>query len=336
MKEFESIRKDIKNRKFSPIYFLYGDESFFIDGLTSDLQKYVLKEEEKAFNEHIFYANEIDMKDIVLQARQYPMMSEFQLIVVKEAQNLKLQLDDLTTYAQNPLASTVLVFNYKHAKPDGRMAVIKHIKKHFVLAESARLRDYQILPYIEKLAKSKGLTFETKAKSMLAENIGEDLSRIHNEMDKLAVLLKDDKMVTSDLVEKHIGISKDYNSFELTKSFSEGNIKRSFEIVKYFGQNPKDNPIFKSLAVVFNYFSNLMIYHALQDKSPSNVASVLKINPYFVGEYQKAAKNFPLRKVTRIITYLRETDVRAKGVGSTGNVTEEELLTELIYKIYYL
>lgn len=336
MKEFESIRKDIKNRKFAPIYFLYGEESFFIDSLTTDLQKYVLKEEEKAFNEHVYYGNEIEMKDIVLQARQYPMMSDYQLIIVKEAQNLKNQLEDLNSYSKNPLSSSVLVFNYKHAKPDGRMAVIKHIKKHFVLAESARLRDYQILPYIEKLAKSKGLELETKAKSMLAENIGEDLSRIHNEMDKLGVLLKDDKKITSELVEKHIGISKDYNSFELTKSFTEGNMKRSFEIVKYFGQNPKDNPIFKTLAVIFNYFSNLLVYHALTDKNSANVASVLKINPYFVKEYQTAAQYFPLKKVTRIIAYLRESDIRAKGVGNTGSVTEEELLTELIYKIYKL
>lgn len=336
MKEFESIRKDIKNKKFAPIYFLWGDEPYFIDAITEDLQKYVLKEEEKAFNEHIFYGNEIEMKDIVLQARQYPMMSDYQLIIVKEAQNLRKQLDHLSAYANDALASTILVFNFKFAKPDGRNSAIKAIKKNHVLAESAKIRDYQLPPYIAKLAKSKGFELEEKAKMLLAENIGQDLSRIHNEIDKLAVLLKNENKITSELVEKYIGISKDYNNFELTKSFSEANIKRSFEIIEYFGKNPKDNSIFATLAVMFRYFTHIMIYHALPDKNPAKVAAKLKINPYFVNEYQMAAKRYPLRKVTQIIGFLREADVKAKGVGASGSVTEEDLMRELVYKIYRL
>ena len=336
MKEFESIRKDIQNKKFVPIYFLYGDEPYFIDELTKDLQKFALTEEEKAFNEHIFYGNEIDMNDVILQARQFPMMAEYQLVIIKEAQNLKKQLDILANYTENPVESTILVFNYKYNKPDGRNAGIKKIKKNYVLAESTKFRDYQIPDYIEKIAKSKGFQLDPKAKFLLAENIGEDISRIHNEIEKLSIVLKNEKLITPEIVEKHIGISKDYNNFELTKSLSEGNVKRTFEIVKYFGQNPKDNSIFSTLAVMFNFFSKTMIYHTLSDKSPANVASALSINPFFTKEYASAAKLFPIKKVSQIISYLREADVKAKGVGASGNVTEEELMRELMYKIYRL
>lgn len=334
MKEFESIRKDIKNKKFAPIYFLWGDEPYFIDKITEDLQQYVLSEEEKAFNEHIFYGNEIQMKDIVLQARQFPMMSEHQLIVVKEAQNLNKQLEHLAAYAKEPLTSTVLVFNYKYLKPNGRLGVVKTLKKDHVYAESAEIKTYLMPPYIEKLVKSKGLKLEEKAKMLLLENIGEDLSRMHNEIDKLRVLLNKGDEITSELVEKYIGISKDYNAFELTKSLSNGNIKRSFEIIEYFRKNPKSNSIFMVLAVLFRYFSHLLMYHAMPDKNPAVVASKLKINPYFVNEYQQAASRFPIRKVTRIIGYMREADIKAKGVGATGAVNEADLMRELIYKIY--
>ena len=334
MKEFESIRKDIQNKKFQPIYFLYGDEPYFIDELTLALQKYVLTEDEKAFNEHIFYGNDIEMQDVLLQARQFPMMSDYQLVIVKEAQHLNKQLEQLYSYVNQPLSSTILVFNYKYAKPDGRLTAIKKIKKNHVLAESAKLRDYQIPKYISALIKSQKLEIDPKAQALLTENIGEDLSRIHNEVDKLAVVLKGNKLITPEIVEKHIGISKDYNNFELTSAIATGNFKKCFEINKYFGQNPKDNSIFATLAVLFNYFSKLLIYHTLQDKSKANAASVLKVHPFFVQEYLSGAQRYPLKKVTQIISHLRETDIKAKGVGASGNVTEEQLMRELLYKIF--
>lgn len=336
MKEFESIRKDIQNKKFQPIYFLFGDEPYFIDELTKELQKNVLTEDEKAFNEHIFYGNEIQMADIVLQARQFPMMSEYQLIVIKEAQNLKKQLDALSSYVAEPLTSTILVFNYKYGKPDGRNATVKALKKKAVFAESKKLYDNQIPDYIEKVASSKNFKLDPKAKFLLAESIGEDLSRIHNEIDKLKIILKDETLITPELVEKHIGFSKDFNNFELTKALSQGEIKRCFDIIHYFGQNPKDNSIFATLTVLFNFFTKVMLYHTLKSKDNANVASVLKINPFFVKEYQDASRLYPLKKVTKIISYLREADIKAKGVGASGNVSQEDLMRELLYKIFRL
>lgn len=335
MKEFESIRKDIQNRKFAPVYFLYGEEPYFIDALTEDIQQNVLTEDEKAFNEHIFYGNEITMPDLLLQARQFPMMSEHQVIIVKEAQHLKKQLEHLDAYLDNPSTSTILVFNYKYEKPDGRSAVVKKLKLKAVFAESAKIRENQIPSYIDQLVKSKGLQIELKAKALLAENIGDNLSRIHNEIEKLEIVLKDKKKITPEIVEKHIGISKDYNNFELTKAISNRDYKSCMEIIRYFGQNPKDNSIFMSLAVLYNYFTKLMVLHTLSDKSKAGVASGLKISPFFVDEYLDAAKHFPLKKVTAIIGYLRETDVKAKGVGASGNVNEEDLMRELIFKIFY-
>ncbi|MXV38033.1 DNA polymerase III subunit delta [Flavobacteriaceae bacterium Ap0902] len=334
MKNFESIRKDIQNKKFVPIYFFYGDEPYFMDALADAFQANVLTEEEKAFNEHVFYGSDTDMNTIVMQARQYPMMAEKQLIIVKEAQHLKSQLNDLESYVAEPLDSTVLVFIYKHGKPDGRSAVIKSIKKNFIYEESKRLYENQIPDYIETLAKKQGLTLVENTKFLLAESIGDDLSRIHNELVKLKVTLNGNNKVTPELVEKHIGISKDYNNFELTTALANGNMKRAFEIVHYFGENPKDNSIFGTIAVLFNFFSKVLLYQSLSDKSRGNVASKLKINPFFVQEYATAAKIYPIKKVTKIISYLRETDMKAKGVGATGNVSEEELMRELLYKIF--
>lgn len=336
MKNFESIRKDIQNKKFVPIYLFYGDEPYFMDMLTQSFQDQVLTEDEKAFNEHIFYGSDTDMNTIVMQARQYPMMSERQLIIVKEAQHLKNQLADLESYVKSPLSSTILVFNFKHAKPDGRNVVIKTIKKNFVYEESKRLYENQIPDYIDKLARAEGLQLQQNVKFLLAESIGDDLSRIHNELSKLKVTLKNDKKVTPEIVEKHIGISKDYNNFELTTALSTGNVKKAFQIIHYFGENPKDNSIFGILAVLFNYFSKVLLYHAIPDKTPSNVAAELKVNPFFVKDYAAGARQFPIKKVTQIISHLRETDVKAKGVGATGNVSEEELMRELLYKIFMM
>ncbi|MGI9526407.1 MAG: DNA polymerase III subunit delta [Weeksellaceae bacterium] len=334
MKNFESIRKDIQNKKFYPIYMLYGEEPYFIDALTQMIQKYALTEEEKAFNEHIYYGSDVDMNTIVMQAKQYPMMAERQLIVVKEAQHLKNQFSDLESYVKEPQNSTVLVFNFKHGKPDGRNVVVKNIKKNFIYEESKKLYENQIPDYIEKLAKAKGLNLQQNVKFLLADAIGDDLSRIHNELEKLKVTLNNDPNVTPEVVEKHIGISKDYNNFELTKALSSGHVKKAFDIIHYFGENPKDNSIFGTLAVLYNHFSKILLYHALKDKSQANVASKLKVNPFFVKDYVAGAQRFPIKKVTRIISFLRETDMKAKGVGATGNVTEEQLMRELLYKIF--
>lgn len=331
---FENIRKDIQNKNFKPIYFLYGDEAYFIDQLTNDLIKNVLTEDEKAFNEHIFYGNDVDMSRIVMQAKQFPMISDYQLVIVKEAQHLHRELEELKNYAENPLDSTILVFNYKYKSPDKRTTVIKNIKKNGVLAEFKKLYDNQIPNWIEQQANSRNLHLENSVKFILAEYIGSDLSRIVNELDKLKVILSDNSEVTPEIVEKHIGISKEFNNFELTKALSKKDIKTAFKIINYFGKNPKDNSIFATISVLYNFFTKVMIYHTLKDKSQRNVASALGVHPFFTGEYEIASHSFPIKKTSQIISFLRETDMKAKGVGSTGNVTENELMIELMYKIF--
>lgn len=331
---FENIRKDIQNKSFKPIYFFYGDEAYFIDQLTNDLMKNVLTEDEKAFNEHVFYGNDIDMGKIVMQAKQFPMMSDYQLVIVKEAQHLHKELEELKSYAASPLESTILVFNYKYKSPDKRTAVIKNINKNGVLAEFKKLYENQIPNWIELQANERNLQLESSVKFTLAEYIGSDLSRIVNELDKLKVILSENTEVTPEIVEKHIGISKEFNNFELTKALSKKDIKTAFKIVNYFGKNPKDNSIFATISVLYNFFTKVMIYHTLKDKSQRNVASALGVHPFFTSEYEMASHSFPIKKTTQIISFLRETDMKAKGVDSTGNVTENELMVELLYKVF--
>ena len=334
MKEFESIRKDIQNKKFKPIYFFWGDEPYFIDKLTQELQKNVLNEDEKAFNEHIFYGNDVTVEDIIMQAKQFPMMAEHQLIIIKEAQHLSKNIAEIDKYVSNPLASTVLVFNYKYKKPDGRSAYTKNIKKNGVLAESKKIYENQLPNWIEAQANERGLKMHPKVKFLLANFIGTDLSRVQNEIEKLSVVVKKGEEITPEIIEKNIGISKDYNNFELTSAIAQRDELKAFTIAKYFGKNPKDNPIIVTNFALFNFFSNLLIYHTLTDKSKGNIASNLRLNPFFVEEYVLAAKNYPIKKVTRIISFLREADLKSKGVGASGNVTGEEILVEFLYKTF--
>lgn len=334
MKEFETIRKDIQNKIFKPIYFLWGDEPYFIDELTNELQKHVLTEDEKVFDQHIFYGNDIDIETIILRAKQFPMGAKQQLVVVKEAQNLSRSMDKLAAYAEAPVPSTILVFNYKYKKPDGRSKYVKAIKKNGIMAQSAKIYENQLPNWVDKQARSKGLQLEEKVKFLLSDFIGTDLSRMDNELNKLSLICKKGESITPAIIEKHIGISKDYNNFELTKAISTKNEVKAFTIIKYFGKNPKDNPLVLTISALFGVFSKLMLYHALPDKSKGNVAAHLKINPYFVGEYVEAARHYPIKKVTQIISFLREADMQSKGVGASGNVTREQILTELLYKIF--
>lgn len=333
MKNFTQHISDIKKRNFSPIYFLYGEEPFFIDEITNALQKYVLSEDEKAFNEHIYYANEIDPNDIVLQAKQYPMMAEYQLVIIKEAQYYSKKLEVFTEYFKSPLSSTILVFNYKYNKPDKRTAHIKALNNTGLLLESSKLYDNQIPEWIAKLLQSKKLNAQPNVIQLLSESIGDDLSRISNEVNKLSAILKQGDEVTSDIVEKHIGISKDYNIFEFTKAIGAKNIEKAYRIAHYFSQNPKDHSIIFYLGMIFSYFNKIMLYHATPDKSPQAISKTLGISPFFVKEYSNAASKYPLKKVTAIIAEIRATDLKAKGLGVGPNITEKDLYNELLFKI---
>lgn len=332
MTQFDNIIKDIKNKKLLPVYFLWGEEPFFIDRISKTIEDEVLTEDEKGFDQTILYGNEVDVEQVIAQAKQFPMFSGKRVVIVKEAQHLSRNIEKIESYLENPQPNTVLVFNYKGKKPDGRQKYGKLLAKNKWSFESKITRDYQVPIYLDQFAKSAGLTIDAKSKAMMTEFLGSDLGRVYNEIQKLKIVVKDGK-ITPEIVEQNIGISKDYNNFELQGALSYKDGSKAFSISKYFGENPKSSPLVVTLAVLFKMFSSLIIYHTLVDKSQGNVARELGINPYFVKDYQVAANNYPLKKVTRIISLLREADVKSKGVGSTGKVTDSELLNELIFKI---
>lgn len=328
----ENIIKDIKNKKVAPIYFLMGEEPYYIDQISKVIENEVLTEDEKGFNQTIIYGNEVDISTIVGYAKQFPMGSERSVVIVKEAQHLSRTIDQLESYASQPQPSTVLVFNYKGKTLDKRKKLYKELQKNGVLFESKKLYDNQLPDWVESKAKSYGFEIEPKAKFLMAEFLGSDLARIDNELEKLKLVVNDHK-ITSEIIERNIGISKDYNNFEFRKAIETKNGLQAYKIAKYFSENPKDNPLVVTLSILFQSFSGIILYHTLTDKSQANVAKELKIHPFFVRDIQTAAQNYPLKKATRIISLLRETDVKSKGIGTTGNVTDGDLLKELIYKI---
>lgn len=333
MSQPNSIIKDIKNKKVAPIYFLSGDEPFFIDQISKTIENEVLTEDEKGFNQSVLYGNDVEMADILGMAKQFPMGAERQVVIVKEAQHLSRTIDQLESYAENPQPSTVLVFNYKGKTLDKRKKLYKTLQKNSVFLETKKMYDNQIPDWIDMTAKDLDLTLETKSKFIMAEFLGADLGRIYNELQKLKIVAEDGK-ITPEIIERNIGISKDYNNFELRNAIETRNASKAFRIVNYFSQNPKDNPLVVTLSILYQTFSNIIIYHAISDKSQGNVAKELGINPYFVKDAATAAKNYPLKKATRIISLLREADVKSKGVGSTGNVSDGDLLNELLFKIF--
>ena len=337
----EQILADIKQRKFQPVYFLHGDESFYIDLIADELEKTVLTEAEKGFNQTILYGKETDLVTLLSAAKRFPMMSEFQLVIVKEAQNIKFGKEDkkdqdpFAAYLENPLRSTVLVFCYKYGSLDKRLKVAKLIDKHGVLFESKKLYDNQIADWVQKYVHSLNLKIEPKAAALIPEFLGNDLSKVANELSKLAINTTAGKTITAEDIEKNIGISKDFNSFELTAALGKRDVLKANKIIDYFAANKKDHPLVMVLGVLNGYFSKLLMYHFLPDKSRGNVASVLKVNPYFVQDYETAGRNFSFEKTCNIITLLRNYDLKSKGVDSTGNTEDGELMKELVFQILH-
>ena len=333
MDEVKQLVTDIKNGQIKPIYFLMGEEPYYIDKISDFIEDTVLSEDEKGFNQVVLYGRDITIDDIVENAKRYPMMSERQVVIVKEAQDLSRTIEKLVAYAENPQLSTVLVLNYKYKKIDKRKALYKAIKKVGVVYESKKLYENQVADWIRRVLSAKKYTIVPKAAQMLVEFLGTDLSKINNELEKLQIILPQGTQITPVHIEENIGISKDYNNFELRKAIGERNVVRAHQIINYFAENPKDNPMVVTVSLLFIFFSQLLQFHGLSDKSPRNVASVLKINPYFVNEYIFAAKNFPMKKVSTVISTLREFDVKSKGVGSNA-VPQGDLLKELMVRIF--
>ena len=334
MQTFQQIMTDLRRKVYSPVYFLMGDESYYIDQVSDFFQNKILSETEADFNLSILYGKDVDIATVINAAKRYPMMSEYQVIIVKEAQLIK-DWDAMTFYLANPLKSTILCFCYKYGKPDGRKKWVQDLNKTAVVFESKKLYDNQVGMWIRDYLADRKMKITEKAEMMLTENLGTDLSRIANELDKLLITKQSNEFhITPEMIEKNIGISKDFNVFELQSALINRDVLKANRIIRYFGENKKANPIQMVVSQLFSFFSNLMMYHYLPDKSSTTVAAELKISAYFAKDYVQAAKTFNAWKTMNIISWIRETDSRSKGIEDTG--TEHvDLLKELIYKILH-
>ena len=330
---YEQLLSSFKKREFRPVYFFMGEESYYIDKLADYLIEHVVSEENKSFDQTVVYGKDVDIDSVINLAKRYPMMSEKQLVVVKEAQHLK-SLERLNFYLQHPLSSTVLVFCYKYGSLDKRKSVYTTLNKVGTVFESKKVYENQVAGKVVEIAREKGLLIDIKSANVIANFLGSDLSKIANEIDKLKIALPQGAVVMPADIERNIGISKDYNNFELIDALAVKDIEKANRIVDYFRQNKNANPLVVTLSVVFNFFLNLLIYSSLEDKSKMNVASALKINPFFVTLYQKAATCYNTSKIIRIISYIRETDAGSKGVGDLI-MNENELLKLLVFKILH-
>ena len=333
MDEVIQITKDIKAGNIKPIYFFMGEEPYYIDKLTEFIEDSILTDDEKGFNQMVLYGRDTSIEEIVSNAKRYPMMADRQVIVVKEAQDLIRTIDKLESYIETPQTTTVLVFAYKYKTLDKRKKVAKLLAKHAVLFESKKLYDNQVGDWIKRTLSGKGYGIEPKASAILVEFLGNDLSKISNELEKLKIILPKGHVFTANDIEENIGFSKDFNNFELRKAIGEKNQLKAYKIIDNFAQNPKDNPIVLTTGLVFGFFSQLLQYHGLKDKNPKNVASVLKVNPYFLKDYDVALKNYPMKKVSSIINTLRDIDVKSKGVGANA-LPHSDLLKEMLVKIF--
>ena len=340
MEEVTRIVKDIKNKNLKPIYFFMGEEPYYIDQLADYIANNVLTEEERGFNQMVLYGRDVTLDDVVSQAKRFPMMAERQVVIVKEAQDLSRAIlaqpekskNTLEAYAENPQPTTVLVFCYKYKKLDKRKRVYKALSKNGLIFESKKLYENQVGDWIRRVMTGKGYTVEPKAAHMLVEFLGTDLSKINNELEKLRLILPEGSTITPLAVEQNIGISKDFNNFELQRAIGDKDVVKAHRIINYFAQNPKDNPMVVTIALLFSFFQNLLIYHGLPSKDKSSVAKALKVNPYFVGQYVDAARNYPMKKVSHVVNLLRTADVKSKGVGAY-NIPQGDLLKELLVQI---
>jgi|TARA_B110000967_G_scaffold210078_1_gene270312 DNA polymerase-3 subunit delta len=333
MNEIRNIVSDIKKGNIKPIYFLMGDEPYYIDKISDYIEETVLAESEKGFNQQVMYGRDSTIEDIVSAAKRYPMMAERQVLIIKEAQDLSRNIEKLVGYAENPQPTTILVLNYKYKKLDKRKKLHKAIAKSGLVYESKKLYDNQVGDWIRRVLNGKKYQIEPKASQMLVEFLGTDLNKIANELDKLMLILPKKTIINDRHIEDNIGISKDFNNFELRKAVGDKNILKVNRIINYFTENPKNNPLVMTISLLNNYFTQLLLFHGLKDKSKSSVSKNLGVNPYFVDEYFLAGRNYPMRKVAQVIAFLRDADVKSKGVGASQS--HRDILKELLFKILH-
>ncbi len=330
-KIFYDILKDIRRKVFYPVYFLYGEESFYIDVISNYLEDKVLTDEEKEFNLSIMYGKDTDIPTIMATAKRYPMMASHNLVIIKEAHHIK-NIEDLLPYIQQPLSSTILVVCYKYKSLDKRTKLYKELSKASLVFEGKKLYDNEIPGWIANYVNQRGYKISPHAVQLLADHMGSNLGKIVNEVQKLFINLNKGNEITVKVIEENIGISKDYNIFELQNALGSKNNQKAYQIVKYFADNPKSNPFVLTSGVLYQFFAKILLYHSLRDKSPRNAAIELSINSFFVKDYAIAARNYPKEKAIACIGLLRKYDLMSKGLNNE-TTDNGELLKELTYKI---
>ena len=333
---FDSIMHDLRQRNYLPIYYLMGEESFYIDKISDYIAENVLTPEERDFNMTVMYGTDVTGKDVVEVARRYPMMSEHQVVIVKEAQKLK-GLEPLEKYVEKPLASTILVFCHKYGVADRRKKVYSEMAKVGVVFESKKLRDRDLIPFIGKYLQARGASIDPKSEQIIADSIGPDLNRLTSELDKVLIALPaDDKRVTPEVVERQIGVSKDFNTFELRDAIVNRNVYKANQIANYFDINPKAGSFYQILPLLFNYFQNLIIaFYCPQRGSQEAVAKWLDLkSPWAAKDYMTGMRNYSGMKVMQIISKIREIDAKSKGIDNPYTPSGE-LMKELIFFILH-
>lgn len=332
---YEEIVRNLRNKVYAPVYFLMGEEDYYIDRISDYIIDTVLTDTEKEFNLTVLYGSDTDIATIINAAKRYPMMSKYQVVAVREAQALR-NLDELVYYLQKPLESTILVMCYKHGALDRRKKLVAELEKAGVLFESKKLKDAQLPGFITSYLKRKQVEIEPKASEMMAEFVGTDLNRMAGELEKLVITLPaGQRRITPEQIERNIGISKDYNNFELRNALIEKDVLKANRIIKYFEENPKNNPLQVTLAVLFNFFANLMLVYYAPDKSDRGIAAHLGLrSPWQAKDYENAMKRYTGIKVMQIVGAIRQCDAKSKGVGNSS-VSDGELLRELVYFILH-
>ncbi len=330
----QEILKSLRAKQYKPVYFLHGDESYYIDVISKYIEENVLSEGERSFNQMVFYGKDSDAKTIIDTASRYPMMSSHQVVILKEAQEMK-ALQDLQPYIEKAVPTTIFVICHKHKKLDARTKLAKALKANALVFESKKLYDNQVPDWIASYLKSKKMTISPDAAQLIAEYLGTNLSKIVNELDKLVINLPAGTAINEKHIQDNIGISKDFNVFELQRALGNRDVLKANRIINYFIANPRKNPLVVVIGTLYNYFSKVFIFHFMRNRSDSEISKALKLrSDYFLKEYKIAARNFNLSHTKRVIHLLKEYDLRSKGVDN-DSTNEGELMKELVWKILH-
>jgi DNA polymerase-3 subunit delta len=331
--DYKKIIQDISKQIYVPVYLLCGEEPYYIDVISDYIEENVAEESMREFNLSVFYGRDTDALKVIESAKRYPMMASHQVIIIKEAQDMK-TIDDLLPYLEKPLDSTILVICYKHKRFDKRRSLAKIAEKKGVYFESPRIYSDKISAWITDFVTSKGYQITPKAAILLGDFLGTDLSKVANEINKLFILLPKGSTIDENIIEKNVGISKDYNFFEFQDALASKNIEKANTIVNFFNSNPKENPILKIIPMTYSFFTKVLICASLPDKSPSGISSALGINPFFARDYIKAVGNYSFSKLADVISILREYDIKSKGVDS-GSTDSTDLMREMFFRILH-